>query len=548
MKHALLIPCLFLCAALSAQTYIPDWRNCFDNGERFAQRTPLQASATDSADNLYITGFVNLHRDPIYDSIYLRKYNPAGNLLWEIYEPFKDSTVISSIAIVSIALTTDKNGNAIISYPYSFTPPDVDAVVCKYNVAGKKLWQTVFDGPVDVDDEEVRKLNTDDEGNIYLLAARSLSYYHYADIVKFNGKGKMLWYRDMTGIYDFDAKDATLDSSGNVYITGSAYTSSRLLYSDILTYKFLSNGQPAWRKVFDSYYSNTAFRVIYAKQDNSIILCGHQTDQNGTPDSIFAIKYLTGGKLLWSYHYRPARYQTFNQSVLDEDNNVLIASSQTISGSYTGPFLTKISSAGLPLWSKYDSPGTSVSRPHGVLDLKTDVNSNYYAIVDQPEGVLIQKFDKSGSLLTQMKEGIDTSVYVNYAALNLAKNQNIYAATSYEFYFARTKSCLSRYTLKKTNAVDDIVANNDRLATEKLPLHPGSIYPNPAHGVIHLSLPVAGSSCYTIRVVDVLGKQVFVSQLTGSETTIDISKLLPGMYVIHIFAGAQQSTYKFIKQ
>ena len=91
MKYNLLIILLFSFAPLFSQGYNRNWHDCFDNGDLFARRAPVQASATDGAGDLYVTGFVNLHGDPLNDSVYLKKYSSAGNLLWQLYEPFRKS-------------------------------------------------------------------------------------------------------------------------------------------------------------------------------------------------------------------------------------------------------------------------------------------------------------------------------------------------------------------------------------------------------------------------------------------------------------------------
>lgn len=83
MKQALLFASLLIAASLYAQNYTRSFRACFSTGRQNATRTPLQASATDSVNNLYIAGYVNLYPDNVNDFIHLRKYDPKGERIVE---------------------------------------------------------------------------------------------------------------------------------------------------------------------------------------------------------------------------------------------------------------------------------------------------------------------------------------------------------------------------------------------------------------------------------------------------------------------------------
>lgn len=70
------------------------------------------------------------------------------------------------------------------------------------------------------------------------------------------------------------------------------------------------------------------------------------------------------------------------------------------------------------------------------------------------------------------------------------------------------------------------------------------IYPNPAKDVLNISsLELNDSMLYTI--FDITGKRVMNSKLNNS--SIDISKLSPGNYIIRIVSGASIKSQKFIK-
>lgn len=547
MKYKLLISCLLFSASLFAQSYTRSWRNCFGDDDA----KTLSASATDGSDNLYVAGYLNLYSSHLQDSIYLRKYSPTGKLLWEARELFTATTAWN--LDVPLTVAADRDGNVILAYSFSFVQSNLDAVVSKYNTAGKKLWQTVFDGPADPDNEQIRKLNIDSKGNICLLVAEN---YNYATVVTFNSKGRQLWYRDMKGIViddtptDFQVKDATIDSAGNVYATGLSARLHNGLYHDALTYKFMANGDSAWRVRYGvNYTDHFPSKVMYAKGDNSVVLSGNKQGNDG--DSVFAIKYTTAGKKKWIYMHQPAAFGLIEHSLVDADNNILLVTNFATEPS-PPPVLTKLSSSGSVLWTKNAFTVTSPPEPlYFILDAKTDAQSNYYFVSNQNKGVLIQKFDKLGNLLTQLTEGIDSSVQVDYfgvkfVALHVGKSQSIYMPLTYTYNYIYSNSCLYKYTMKNTAAADAMYT------TKTVPALSSNVadlvYPNPAHDLVHVRVPAAITSQYTIRVFDASGKQILTKQASGAQADVDIHALTPGLYILKVMGKTGEAAYRFVKQ
>ncbi|WOD44279.1 T9SS type A sorting domain-containing protein [Hwangdonia lutea] len=72
-----------------------------------------------------------------------------------------------------------------------------------------------------------------------------------------------------------------------------------------------------------------------------------------------------------------------------------------------------------------------------------------------------------------------------------------------------------------------------------------AIHPNPANTVISFKLP-KGLNSGTISVFDLLGKQLYSNTIT--KTTLDISGLNNGLYVVKISSEGIHHTKRFIKQ
>jgi len=73
------------------------------------------------------------------------------------------------------------------------------------------------------------------------------------------------------------------------------------------------------------------------------------------------------------------------------------------------------------------------------------------------------------------------------------------------------------------------------------------IYPNPAFEHLTLELQ-ANSSKSEIKIFNMLGGLVYSSRLTGQKTTIDISTLTKGMYIIQVATADEISRQKLIKE
>ena len=89
-----------------------------------------------------------------------------------------------------------------------------------------------------------------------------------------------------------------------------------------------------------------------------------------------------------------------------------------------------------------------------------------------------------------------------------------------------------------------IVQNNAGISANQLPLN-FSVYPNPASTSITLN---AGSNLVGSHyfITDLAGRQVLNGNLANEATLVDISQLIPGVYMIRL-VGQRRSSVKFIK-
>lgn len=81
------------------------------------------------------------------------------------------------------------------------------------------------------------------------------------------------------------------------------------------------------------------------------------------------------------------------------------------------------------------------------------------------------------------------------------------------------------YTRSSYITVDDCNAIEDDFASKI------NIYPNPTDGILNIELPEANA---TLKISNILGKEVRTMQLSSDRTVIDLNSLSPGMYFVEI--------------
>jgi len=173
--------------------------------------------ATDSSDNIYVTGTSNNN----YLTI---KYDSNGNELW-------NKTFDSGTADYSYGIATDSSGNVYVT-GYASN----DYFTIKYDSNGNELWNRSYDGG-NVDNADAIKV--DSSGNVYVtgFSVGPVNYDFYT--IKYDSLGNEIWSKRYDTGFSDRPNDLTLDSLGNIYITGSFTNLTNLNY---ITIKYDSNG------------------------------------------------------------------------------------------------------------------------------------------------------------------------------------------------------------------------------------------------------------------------------------------------------------------
>jgi hypothetical protein len=150
------------------------------------------------------------------------KYDANGDELWAVVYDYGGYDQ-------AFALAVDAEGNAYVTGSGSTAPySTIDAITIKYDNAGTQLWVAQYDGP-DGGEDVPAAITVDSAGNVYVtgytIEANTIAYYQIGDYItiKYNPDGEQLWaaIHDGPSTADDRAKAIAVDPSGNVYVTGS---------------------------------------------------------------------------------------------------------------------------------------------------------------------------------------------------------------------------------------------------------------------------------------------------------------------------------------
>jgi len=289
--------------------------------------------SVDSSGNVYITGYFNsttidfgggaITNAGLTD-IFLGKFDNNGNHLWSKRFGGSSSDVGNSVSV-------DSSGNVYITGNFESSTIDfgggelknagnADIFLARFDSNRNHLWSKRFGGR---SDDGGHSVSVDSLGNVYITGGFRSSTIDFgrgelknaiagfADIflAKFDSNGNHLWSKRFGGS-DWDyGSSVSVDSSGNVYITGDFLSSTidfgggaltNAGHSDIYLAKFDSNGNHLWSKRFGGSGGDYGQSVSVDSSGNVYgagYFQGSNIDFGGCPlssagrDDIYLIKY-----------------------------------------------------------------------------------------------------------------------------------------------------------------------------------------------------------------------------------------------------------------
>jgi hypothetical protein len=282
-----------------------------------SQRT--ESVALDSSRNIYVAGIIEANGKigvGIKTHTMLLKFDKNGIFAWGkswggsgkmITSDYKGMDYAYSMAI-------DANDNIYLAgSSYSFGAGRMDVLLLKYNKEGELLWSKTWGGP---EYDYASDMALDSSGNIY-IAGSTDSYGSGSDdilLLKYNKEGELLWSKAWGGRWINSALAMTLDSYGNVYLTGHTGidTAPPLPVrgeggrSNIVLLKYNKSGTLLWSKTWGGRRGDKG-KAIVADSNGNIYVAG-ETQRYEIKKNVYILhshnvvllKYSKNGDLLWN--------------------------------------------------------------------------------------------------------------------------------------------------------------------------------------------------------------------------------------------------------
>lgn len=284
-------------------------------------------------------------------------------------------------------------------------------------------------------------IETDAQGNIYLLAGTGSVYANYTltcgignVIAKHDSLGNLIWARG----FNFEIGQMSLDKMGNIYVSGSFQLWSPTLDyfcggnnpnisvasqggADMYICKYSNNGDLLWVKTWAGYStSNDVASAAKTDLDGNTIIAGYSTYQEHpyaqASTDHFILKYDTQGNLLWSKSNNYHGGMITKGLDIDSQGNFYIAGAfrdsayfdniAIKSNNFETVYIAKYNSNGSIIWAKKDGTGFD-----NCGSISLDNKGNFYITGNHSAqsvfsgttlthaGMFVAKYDTSGNAL-----------------------------------------------------------------------------------------------------------------------------------------------------
>ncbi len=344
------------------------------------------------------------------------KYDSNGIGQWTVtYEA-------STGGETAVDLTVDNSNNTYFTGYIHGIESWHDIVTVKYDPDGNLLWEMIYQSPSWADTSEPIGIATDNLGNVYVSGfsyySTEFTGYCRCVTIKYNMDGNEEWISFYEPVYDnwIRPSGITVDDFGAVYITGGDGLKEGQVVSlyNFMTIKYNSNGLMQWDEFYYGYqYGWATGKAITLDFDNNVYIAGNCWEPDGW--EVVTIKYNENGNILWDSHLAtdPLGYSyTPIDIVTDFESNVIITCDN-----YDEYQVVKYDQFGIEQWVVDTvKPFDLAVDQEGCIYITGRINSDYVTI----------KYNQTGSQEWMMQyNGVEN--YNDYSkAITLDSSGNVY--------------------------------------------------------------------------------------------------------------------------
>jgi hypothetical protein len=301
---------------------------------------------------------------------------------------------------------------------------------------------------------EYQRTAIDANGNVYNATFSTTTKQNLA-VNKYDSTGNLIWtstalFTSATSSF-FIFGGIVVDSSGNVYITGTRYTGTGL--RPIVLCKWNSSGTFQWANFYGLVNSESVGSCLCVDSSDNVYISAYLTGGSGFTaiGYSYILKVNSSGAITWSIGLSGANTSQpnlqFSSIAVDSSNNVYAvgySNDFTASNAYYAGILVKYNSSGAQQWKRriyLNSGGTITGITKG---LAIDSSDNIYVSgVVQPSATygFIAKYNTSGSLQSYITPTTTyQSSFPQWFSLACDKNGILYAMSDRGAITAYTSS------------------------------------------------------------------------------------------------------------
>jgi len=252
-------------------------------------------------------------------------------------------------------------------------------------------------------DEEVSGIVLDSSGNIFITGTIGIYGGEGDDnvfLLKYDSAGNLLWDKTW-GQSDYDySYGIAIDSTGNAFITGKTYNFGET-YSDVFILKYDSSGNLLWKRTWGGSDDEWAPKIALDASGNAIISGSTESYGAGYSD-VFILKLDSSGNNLWDKTWGGSERDLGFGVVLDNSGNAFVTGGTLSFGTGADDlFLLKYNSTGTLLWNKTWGGARNEYVRGIVLDVSGNITltGETFSYGAGPSDVFVLKYDSSGNLL-----------------------------------------------------------------------------------------------------------------------------------------------------
>jgi hypothetical protein len=519
--------------------------------------------ALDAAGNSYVAG---ISRDTNFvEDFTTIKYNANGVQQWvQTYNgPGNDDDEVNCIAV-------DASGNVYVSGSSKGNNTGWDFATIKYNTNGVQQWVQRYTGTGNginlLDSDRLSGMVIDNWGNVYVTGT-SYGEIPFSDpfdslgmsftTIKYDSNGTQKWIRKFNELNTINvgrdyARALAVDNSGNIYVTGqSEGMNGPLAFNqECVTIKYNSFGDSLWtRKYVVDPNSIHGISPIAIAVNNSgyVFVTGVCAFSVLTGGDYFTVKYNSAGDFQWvSMYTGPGNQDDYPTSIAVDVNDVYVTGMSM--GNTGNDYATvKYNFSGVQQWAqRYNGPGNGVDAANSI---KLDASGYIYVTgssVRDKSGVMdiaTIKYDSFGNQKwIERFNGIENESNAGYSlALNSLGDVFVTGAHADTLRGAFQ-------TIKYSQAGNDVYETSSNVPDYYSLLQN---YPNPFNTTTKINFSVPKSGFVTIKVFDVLGREVATlvneNKLAGNYSVqLNAGKLVSGIYFYKFISVENIETRKMI--